>query len=123
MTVGLLDSKGRELPLQLGGADKPETSKVLRVTELEQQFTFVNIPEEPVPALLRGFSAPVKLRVDYTRDELMFLMSHDSDGFVRWEAAQQLGLQVINEGLDARKAGKTFTVDPRLVSAYRSVLH
>jgi aminopeptidase N len=122
VTVGLLDSKGKELPLQLGGADTPETSKVLRVTEPEQKFTFNNVPEEPVPALLRGFSAPVKLRIDYTRDELMFLMSHDSDGFVRWEAAQQLGLQVINEGLEARKAGKPFSVDPRLVSAYRSVL-
>jgi aminopeptidase N len=122
VTVGLLDSKGKELPLQLGGADMPENSKVLRVTEPEQRFTFTNIPEEPVPALLRGFSAPVKMRMDYTRDELMFLMSHDSDGFVRWEAAQQLGLQVINEGLEARKSGKAFNVDPRLVSAYRSVL-
>jgi aminopeptidase N len=122
LTVGLLDSKGKELPLQLGGTDKPETSKVLRVTEAEQQFTFVNVPEEPVPALLRGFSAPVKLRMDYNRDELMFLMSHDSDGFVRWEAAQQLGLQVIQEGLEARQAGRTLTVDPRLVTACRTVL-
>jgi aminopeptidase N len=64
----------------------------------------------------------VKLRIDYTRDELTFLMSHDSDGFVRWEAAQQLGLQVINEGLEARKSGKAFNVDPRLISAYRTVL-
>jgi aminopeptidase N len=122
LTVGLLDSKGRELPLQLGASDRPETGKVLRVTQAEQDFTFVNIPEEPVPALLRGFSAPVKLHMDYTRDELMFLMSHDSDGFVRWEAAQQLGLQVIQDGLDARSAGTAFSIDPRLVTAYRRVL-
>ncbi len=122
VTVGLLDSKGKELPLQLGGNDKPETSKVLRVTESEQQFTFINVPEEPVPALLRGFSAPVKLRMDYTRDELMFLMSHDSDGFARWEASQQLGLQVILEGLEARKTGRAFAVDPRLAKACRIVL-
>ena len=127
LTVGLLDSTGKEMPLQLlplqaGDSDKPETSKVLRVTAAEQQFTFVNIPEEPVPALLRSFSAPVKLRFDYTRDELMFLMSHDSDGFVRWESAQQLALQVLHEGLQAKQAGSTFMVDPRLVTAYRSVL-
>ncbi|MDY6983660.1 MAG: aminopeptidase N, partial [Pseudomonadota bacterium] len=122
LDMALLDSKGNEIPLQLGADDKPTTSKVLRVTEAEQQFVFINVPEEPVPALLRGFSAPVKLTIDYTRDELMFLMSHDRDGFVRWEAAQQLGLQVINEGLAARKAGKAFTVDERLVNAYRSVL-
>ena len=122
LTVGLLDGKGKEMPLQLGGNDQPANSKVLRVTEAEQQFTFVNVPEEPVPALLRGFSAPVKLRIDYTRDELTFLMSHESDGFVRWEAAQQLGLQVIHQGLEARAMGKAFAVDQRLVSAYRSLL-
>ncbi|HEY0963325.1 MAG TPA: aminopeptidase N, partial [Pseudomonadales bacterium] len=122
VAMALLDSKGNEIPLQLGAGDRPEDSKVLRVTEAEQQFTFINVPEEPVPALLRGFSAPVKLAIDYTRDELMFLMSHDRDGFVRWEAAQQLGLQVIHEGLAARSAGKPFTVDPRLVTAYRAVL-
>jgi aminopeptidase N len=122
VTVGLLDSKGRELPLQLGGADTVSTSKVLRVTDAEQQFIFTNIAEEPVPALLRGFSAPVKLQCDYSRDELSFLMSHDTDGFVRWEAGQQLALAVINEGMAARKEGKSFTVDARLVNAYRAVL-
>ena len=122
LTVGLLDSKGREMPLQLGGADKAETSKVLHVTDVEQHFTFVNVPEEPVPTLLRDFSAPVKLHFDYSRDELMFIMSHDSDGFVRWEAAQQLGLQVIHEGLQEKQTGRTFDVDPLLVTAYRAVL-
>jgi aminopeptidase N len=122
VTVGLLDSKGRELPLQLGGADVVSTSKVLRVTDAEQQFTFTNIPEEPVPALLRGFSAPVRLQCDYTHDELSFLMSHDSDGFVRWEAGQQLALAVINEGMAARREGKIFSVDARLMNAYRAVL-
>ncbi|MES2603945.1 MAG: aminopeptidase N [Pseudomonadota bacterium] len=122
VTVGLLDSKGKELPLQLGADDAPTTSKVLRVTEAEQQFTFINIPEAPVPALLRSFSAPVKLKCDYTREELSFLMSHDSDGFVRWEAGQQLALAVINEGMQARREGKAVTVDPLLINAYRSVL-
>jgi aminopeptidase N len=122
LALGLLDSKGRELPLQLGVDDKPERGKVLWVTASEQDFTFINIPEEPIPALLRGFSAPVKLTMDHSRDELMFLMSHDSDGFVRWEAAQQLALQVIHEALQARQRGEEFSVDPRLVSAWRKVL-
>jgi aminopeptidase N len=95
---------------------------VLWVTEASQDFTFVNIPEPPVPALLRGFSAPVKLRMDYNRDELMFLMSHDSDGFVRWEAGQQLALAVINEGLEAWRAQRQIHVDPRLVAAFRTIL-
>ncbi len=122
VTVALLDSKGQEMQLQLDAADSPATSKVLRLTGAEQQFTFINISEAPVPALLRGFSAPVKLQCDYTREELSFLMSHERDGFVRWEAGQQLSLAVLNEGMQARREGKTFTVDPLLINAYRSVL-
>ena len=122
VAVGLLDSQGREVPLQLSAEESAVTHKVLRVTEPEQCFTFLGIDEPPVPALLRGFSAPVRLFCDYTREELSFLMSHDSDGFVRWEAGQQLALAVINDGLAARREGRAVSVDPRLISAYRAVL-
>jgi len=122
VTVALLDSKGQELALQLGASDSVAHSKVLRLTEAKQKFTFINIPEAPVPALLRGFSAPVKLQCDYTREELSFLLTHERDGFVRWEAGQQLALAVLNEGMQARTAGKPFTVDKLLINAFRSVL-
>jgi aminopeptidase N len=122
LTIGLLDSHGRELPLRLSPNEAATTNKVLRVTEAEQSFTFIDVPEAPVPALLRGFSAPIKLHCDYTRAELSFLLSHDSDGFVRWEAGQQLALSVINEGMAARRAGQPFSVDASLVNAYRAVL-
>ncbi|MDR2213515.1 MAG: aminopeptidase N [Pseudomonadales bacterium] len=122
LTVALLDAKGKELPLQLGGNDTVSSSKVLQVTEATQTFRFTNIPEQPVPSLLRGFSAPVKLSCDFSREELMFLMSHDGDGFVRWEAGQQLALQVFDDGLAAWREGKEYAIDQRLVQAYRDVL-
>lgn len=88
VAMGLLDSYGRELPLRLAGeAEAAGTSRVLAVTEAVQSFTFVEVPVQPLPSLLRGFSAPVKLHYPYGRDQLMFLMQHDSDGFNRWEAA------------------------------------
>lgn len=34
---------------------------VLRFDTAEAVFTFVEVPSEPVPSLLRGFSAPVKV--------------------------------------------------------------
>lgn len=46
---------------------------------------------EPVPSLLRGFSAPVKLVVEGQSDEHLKLMfAHDSDEFNRWSAMQRL---------------------------------
>ena len=121
--LALLDAEGRELPLQLVGEDQPiGTSRVLQVTQAEQAFTFLNLEAKPLPSLLRGFSAPVKLSFPYSRDQLMFLMQHDSDGFNRWEAGQQLSVQVLQELIGQHQRGEALVLDQRLVSALRTVL-
>ena len=51
---------------------------------------FVDVPQKPVPSLLRGFSAPVILNYRLHRAELAHLMAHDADAFNRWEAGQRL---------------------------------
>ena len=123
VALGLLDAKGKELPLQLAGESSPAgTSRVLSVTESQQTFTFIGIAEQPLPSLLRGFSAPVKLHFAYSRDQLMFLMQHDSDGFNRWEAGQQLAVQVLQDLIWQHQRGEALVMDQRLVQALRSVL-
>ena len=49
-------------------------STVLMLKESEQTFTFDNIQSNPVSSILRDFSAPVKLNIDQTDEELAFLM-------------------------------------------------
>ncbi|PLP88462.1 aminopeptidase N [Pseudomonas sp. FFUP_PS_473] len=121
--LGLLDAQGNDLPLRLLGEAAAEgTTRVLSVTEAEQTFTFVDVAAKPLPSLLRGFSAPVKLSFPYDRDQLMFLMQHDSDGFNRWEAGQQLSVQVLQELIEQYKQGAKLVLDPRLVTALGSVL-
>ena len=39
------------------------TTEVLLLESAQQEFVFTEVPEQPVPSLLRGFSAPVKLEV------------------------------------------------------------
>lgn len=70
-------------------------TKILEVKEAEQTFVFDNIDHKPLPSLLRGFSAPVKINYDYTDEELAWLMQCDSDAFCRLNAAQQLTLRSI----------------------------
>jgi aminopeptidase N len=122
--MALLDARGGEIPLRL--ADEPasaaNTSRVLSVIEAEQSFTFVNVAEQPLPSLLRGFSAPVKLSFPYSRAQLQFLMRHDSDGFNRWEAGQQLAVQVLQELIGQVQRGEPLLLDERLVEALRAVL-
>lgn len=123
VALGLLDAQGVELPLRLQGESAAQgTSRVLSVTEAEQTFTFEGVAEKPLPSLLRGFSAPVKLHFPYSRDQLMFLMQHDSDGFNRWEAGQQLSVQVLQELIGQHQRGEVLVLDQRLVAALRTLL-
>ncbi|MNZ54373.1 Aminopeptidase N [compost metagenome] len=121
--LGLLDAQGNDIALRLQGeAAAAGTSRVLSVTEAEQTFTFVDVAAKPLPSLLRGFSAPVKLSFPYDRDQLMFLMQHDSDGFNRWEAGQQLSVQVLQELIAQHQQGSALVLDQRLVTALGTVL-
>ena len=96
LAVGLLGRDG--VPL---AARQPEESaahartRVLELRETEQRFVFEECPQRPVPSLLRGFSAPVKLHYPYSDDDLAFLLAHDTDPFARWEAGQQLALRIL----------------------------
>ncbi|QIK36863.1 aminopeptidase N [Caldichromatium japonicum] len=92
LAIGLLGEDGRELPVWLAGEPEPPAAgtRVLEVTESEQHFVFVGLDARPVPSLLRGFSAPVKLKDDLTESDRLFLLAHDPDGFGRWEAGQGL---------------------------------
>lgn len=125
LRVGLLAADGEPLPLILEGetAAQAVTERVLDVTQSVQSFVFTQIGSKPVPSLLRGFSAPVKLSFDYTRDELLFIMTRDSDGFNRWNAAQELAVSVIQEILTKLQQGESdVVVEPGLVDAYGEVL-
>jgi aminopeptidase N len=69
--LGLIGRDGRDLPLRLDGeAAASGTTRVLEFTAAEQTFTFVDVAEEPLPSLLRNFSAPVIVEYDYSDDEL-----------------------------------------------------
>jgi len=127
IALGLLDAKGQEIPLRLQGeapssGSGAATSRVLSMTEAEQTFTFIDVTARPLPSLLRGFSAPVKLSFPYDRDQLMYLMQHDTDGFNRWDATQQLAVQVLQELIAQHQAGTALVMDPRLAKALGTVL-
>lgn len=103
VAMGLLGEAGA-LRLSLAGEEPTDlptdnTHKVLELTQREQTFVFTDVPERPVPSLLRNFSAPVKLNYQYSKHDLLRLMTQDEDGCCRWDAAQQLGILCIKENL------------------------
>ncbi|WP_417515122.1 aminopeptidase N [Marinobacter sp.] len=119
--LGLLGADGEALPLSLESTADDEsapTERVLELTEASHTFEFHGLTQKPVPSLLRHFSAPVRVVYPWTREQLIFLMSHDPDGFNRWDAGQRLAVDVIQSLVGS----PDFEVDPRLVDAYRALL-
>jgi aminopeptidase N len=90
LAVGLVGPDGRDLPARLDGGDGiARTTHVLDVRQSRQRFRFVDVPVAPVPSLLRGHSAPVRVEFDYSDRELALLAAHDADPVNRWDAAQR----------------------------------
>lgn len=90
VSVGLLGKDGKDLIV----------TQTLMLEEHEQKFVIENVAQEPVPSVLRGFSAPVRLKADLSDDEYAILMRHDSDGFNRYEAAEQYYLRTLQGLID-----------------------
>lgn len=120
--LGLVGTKsGRDLSMTLDGESLGRDA-VIHLREDEQEFIFTDIEEAPVPSLLRGFSAPVKLSFPYSREDLAFLMAHDSDGFNRWDAGQRLTLLALDDLIAAHRNGVEKVMDTRLVEAFRALI-
>ena len=115
VVMGLLDRHGQALALDASGA----TETTLVLDRAEQSFVFENIEHEPVPSLLRGFSAPVVLDDGLSDAALLVLLRHDSDPFNRWEASQRLAL---NRILAALRGGQPLVLSTAFIEAMRAVL-
>ncbi|MEE3012098.1 MAG: aminopeptidase N, partial [Pseudomonadota bacterium] len=119
LRIGLLDQHGKPLLLLGSGFSGDKTDEVLHITSPDQEFTFKGIEQEPIPSLLRGFSAPVRLNYDYSQEALALLISHDEDGFNRWNASQALAMRVLESLQLCEPVAKSARL---LLVAYRAIL-
>jgi aminopeptidase N len=104
------------------GSILPGTEQTLLLRESQQQFHFDGIKAEPVPSLLRDFSAPVVLDFAYGAAQLSHLLAHETDPFNAWEAGQRLASQLILEATAALSAGRTPSWPAGFVEACRRLL-
>ena len=116
--LGLVSDDGVDIQLNSAG----ETEIIIEITEPHHHLVFENIDAEPVPSLLRGLSAPVKLDYPYSTEQLAHLMANDSDGFNRWDASQTLSLTVLNQLMHDSLHDRPMVLDGELVEAYKALL-
>ncbi|HHG3393354.1 aminopeptidase N [Vibrio parahaemolyticus] len=117
--IELYDSKGQVIPLIINGES---VHNVLDIKQDKQTFVFENVVEQPVPSLLREFSAPVKLEYDYSDAELIFLMKHATNDFARWDASQMLLAKYIRQNVTNVQTGSEVQLSEDLIDAFRGVL-
>jgi aminopeptidase N len=121
---GLLSQAGEQMTLTLAGEEGTgELSQLLILEDEEHTFVFKNVTSEPVPSLLRDFSAPVKLQYDYSAQDLSILMQHDPDAFVRWEAAQLLAQNEIMTHRQGLENGQEMRLGQELSDAFKALLN
>ena len=121
--VSLLDGGGKPMSLRLAGAaPSASTEIVLSLVEAQQHFVFEGVSSAPVPSLLRGFSAPVKLNLDCSDAELAFLMGHDDDPFNRWEAGQRLATRILLGAVATFRAGQPIELPGAFIDAFGRTL-
>lgn len=124
LAMGLLTPSGQPISLTLENESVPftETTRVLNIRKPEEIFCFKDVAEKPVPSLLRTFSAPVKWFFEYSDEDLYCLLMHDTDGFSRWEAAQQLAFRVIKKLMLQYQQGTKWVVPEQLANAFEKIL-
>lgn len=109
--MGLLNSEGKEIHHQL-----------LHLKQDEETFCFYNIPSSPVPSLIRGFSAPVKVEYAYTDDMLELLFKHDNDLFNRWEAGQKYAINLILRLIKQYQNHEPMHIEHTFIAAFQHLL-
>ena len=122
LAMGLLDARGAELPLRLAGEPAARSgTRVLLVQAAQSRFVFEDVPDRPVPSLLRGFSAPVRL-TGLSGQQLSFLATHDNDSFARWDAGQRYATNVLLAMAQSWRRGETPALDRDIIAAAAATL-
>lgn len=122
VAMGLIGPNGHALPARLAGEEAAaEGTRLLLLEQEEQRFVFEDVSAPPVPSLLRGFSAPVRLK-GVPPERLRFLAVHDSDPFVRWDSGQHYATALILDMVRRHRAGEALSFDEALAHAVLATL-
>lgn len=113
ISIGLLDKEGQDI--------LPK-NEVLILKKETDTYIFPNLKERPYLSILRGFSAPVKIKDTFSEEQLAFLLAHDSDDFNRWEAGQKYSERVIWKGVEDYNAERPLQANPQWLNAHKATM-
>ncbi|MGZ5828206.1 MAG: aminopeptidase N [Xanthobacteraceae bacterium] len=121
LQLGLVSATGDDLPLTATEEILQDNRIVL--TKARERFVFGGVSAEPAVSLNRGFSAPVRLTLNQTHEELALLAARDNDPFNRWQALQSIATELLIANVSAHRRGETLRQPDELIAAFRNVLN
>ncbi|MGD9815074.1 MAG: aminopeptidase N [Hyphomonadaceae bacterium] len=102
LAISFIGEDGAQLETKYDGRTAGAHHLVIDGPEVTLRFENVTAP--PIPAVLRGFSAPVTLDDGLTVPQRLAQMAHESDPFTRWEAGQAIARALMLGAADASPA-------------------
>ncbi|MBU2631429.1 MAG: aminopeptidase N [Proteobacteria bacterium] len=114
VNFGIIDCKGNDIT--------PQGKALIELKSDKETFIFDNIPENSLPSLFRQFSAPLKIKTDFTDEELAFLMANDTDDFNRWDSAQTLFFKELKRIINILRSDEDLSVSSNLIHAFKKAL-
>jgi aminopeptidase N len=122
LVAGLLSQSGEPIVCDCDDASQVDGNLLLELTEEQQAFSFRNVSDQPIPSLLRGFSAPVSLETDLSEQQLATLWACDTDPFNRWQSGQNLGIKLIRALAEDWHAGRDLGVNDDYAKTWARLL-
>ncbi len=98
-TPGQPEKQPMAIPLRVAIFDRDtgehRGDELVMLTELSQTMQFERLSSPPILSINRGFSAPVIVETNRSQADLAFLAAQDDDPFARYEAMQQLMVNIL----------------------------
>lgn len=121
LQMALFAANGERLLVETGQGERTQ-DPVLELTETQQHFSLRGLREPPAAiSWSRGFSAPIRIDAAQTVDALLLLLKVESDGFTRWDSAQELWRKVILPRV-SHIENPDCDLETRLTTVYRQLI-
>ena len=92
IALGLVSQTGEPLAPR---SDRLDANGVFVLDRPADSLVVHNVATASVPSVFRNFSAPVKVSLNLSNDELLTLLRYDTDSFNRWQAAQTVATRLL----------------------------
>lgn len=113
----LVDAKGNKIN---------NSDRVFHLSQQQQSIEFDNVATRPTPALLQGFSAPVNVDYPYQKQQLILLVEHAKDAYIRYGASRDLWFifikQLLAKSSESQLQAASISADPLAAKMFALLL-